>query len=141
MAEAIARRNLDALGWKHVEVRSAGTAAVEGESASDGALQAAAKSGLDLGGHRSTQLTADALAWADLVLGMSASHLVRVVELGGGEKATLLTSFAAGGDPTGVPDSVPDPFGGSDEKYEATLRTLERLVERALRRLEPILAP
>ncbi len=141
MAEAVARRVLRDLGWDHVEVASAGTAAAEGEPASGGALRAVAKQGLELGGHRSRALSVRAIDRADLVLAMSPGHLLRVVALGGGEKATLLASFAAGDDPTDVPDEVPDPFGGSDEVYDATLHTLERLVTRALRRLEPILAP
>jgi protein-tyrosine phosphatase len=142
MAEALARRALDDLGWDHVEVRSAGTAAPEGGPASKGAVRAAAKRGLDLGGHRSRSLSGEALEWADLVLVMSPGHLFRAVELGGGDKTTLLTSFAAGDDPEGAwVEEVPDPFGGPDEEYEATLTVLERLVERSLRRLEPILAP
>ncbi len=142
MAEAVARKTLSDLGWDHVEVGSAGTAAIDGAPASDGARRAARKHGLDLGDHRSRSLGAEALGWADLVLVMSPSHLFRVVEMGGGEKATLLTSFASGDDSEGaLADEVPDPFGGADEEYEATLDALESLVERALRRLEPIVEP
>jgi len=83
----------------------------------------------------------DALDWADLILVMSPSHLVRVSGMGAGEKVTLLGAFAAGDDPEGVPEAVPDPFGGSDEEYEATFVLLERLVGRVLDRLAPILAP
>jgi protein-tyrosine phosphatase len=141
MAEAIARRAVGDRGWRHIEVRSAGTGAVAGSPPSDGARAAAARHGLDLDGHRASPLTPDSLAWADLVLTMSPSHLLRVVELGGGDKASLLTAFAAGDDPDGIPASVADPFGGSDDEYEATFTLLERLIERALRRLEPIVAP
>ncbi len=141
MAEVLARRTLGTLGWDHVEVRSAGTGAAAGVPASEGAMRAAERNGLDLSEHRSTPLTDDVVQWADLVLAMSANHLLRVVALGYGDKAALLTSFAAGEGPQGVPESVRDPFGGSDEEYEETFRLLERLVEQALRRLEPILAP
>jgi protein-tyrosine phosphatase len=141
MAEAIARRNVGQRGWRHVEVRSAGTGALTGSPPSAGARAAAARHGLDLDAHRASPLTGDSLAWADLVLTMSPSHLLRVVELGGGDKASLLTAFAAGDDPEGVPEAVTDPFGGSDDEYEATFTLLERLIERALHRLEPIVAP
>lgn len=141
MAGALARRAVERLGWAHVEVRSAGVGAVEGLPASDGALRATARNGLDLSDHRSTPVTADLLEWADLVLAMSVNHLLRIVALGYGDKAALLSSFAAGDDPEEVPESVKDPFGGSDEEYEETLHLLERLVDRSLRRLEPILAP
>jgi protein-tyrosine phosphatase len=141
MAEAIARRASGERGWHHIEVRSAGTGALPGSPPSDGARGAAARHGLDLDDHRASPLTTEALDWADLVLTMSPSHLRRVIDLGGGDKASLLTAFAAGDDPTGVPASVLDPFGGSDEEYEATFILLERLVERALHRLEPTVAP
>jgi protein-tyrosine phosphatase len=141
LAEAIARRELSARGWGQLEVRSAGVGAAPGGSASQGSLEAARRHGLDLSSHRSAPVDADALEWADLILVMSPSHLVRVSEMGAGEKATLLGTFAAGEDPEGIPDVVPDPFGGSDEEYEATFVLLERLVGRVLDRLAPILAP
>jgi protein-tyrosine phosphatase len=141
MAEALARRELESLGWSHVEVRSAGTGAADGFPASEGALRATAGNGLDLSGHRSAPVTPEVLEWADLVLTMSTSHLLRIVALGYGDKAALLTSFAAGDAADGAPDNIQDPFGGSDEVYEETLHLLDRLVQQALRRLEPILAP
>jgi protein-tyrosine-phosphatase len=64
--------------------------------------------------------------------------LRRVVELGAGSKARLLGAFAEGREGEEVAASrlaVPDPFGGDDEVYEETYRTLEELVEQALRRL------
>lgn len=141
LAEVITRRDLDARGWEHMEVRSAGAGAADGGRASEGSLAAARRHHLDLSAHRSSPVDEEALAWADLVLVMSPSHLLRVTDLGAGEKANLLTAFAAGEDPDGVPPSVPDPFGGSDEAYEATFVLLERLVERTLDRLAPIVSP
>lgn len=141
LAEAIARRALAELGWTQVEVGSAGAGAIAGAPASEGALRAAERHGLDLSEHRSNPLSAAALGEADLVLVMSPSHLVPIAELGAGDRAALLTAFAAAEDPTGVPDAVLDPFGGADEEYEATYKLLEVLVERALRRLAPIVAP
>lgn len=141
MAEAIARRELEALGWDHVQVSSAGVGAGEGYPASGGALRTAEHHGLDLSGHRSTLVTPELLDTVDLVLTMSPSHLMRVMDLGAADRSALLTSFAAGEDPDGVPDSVLDPFGGPDEEYEATYLLLEMLVERALRRLAPIVSP
>jgi protein-tyrosine-phosphatase len=75
---------------------------------------------------------------ADLVLAMGPSHLRRAVELGGKSKAWLLRAFAEGreGEELGSGRmAVPDPFGGDDEVYEETYRTLEELIERALRRV------
>jgi protein-tyrosine phosphatase len=142
MAEAIARRELEALGWTNVEVRSAGTSAYDGMPATEGALRAARRHGFDLESHRTTSLTPQIVAWADLILVMGPSHFVRVAELGGEERTALLTSFAEGDESEGVDGAgVPDPFGGDDEAYERAYESLDRLVGLALRRLEPILAP
>jgi protein-tyrosine-phosphatase len=141
MAEAIARDRLRAMGWDHVEVTSAGTSSFGSSPASEGALSVAGKRGLDLSEHRSRPLTADLLHGVDLVLAMTPGHLMRVVELGGGGSAALLTSFAAGEDGEDEAGAVPDPFGGPEDVYEETYRRLESLVERVLSRLEPVLAP
>lgn len=142
LARAIAARELNALGWQ-VEVRSAGVNALSGTPASSGSLEAARRHGLDLSTHRSREVDPALIDWADLILVMSPSHLVRLAQLGGAGKAALLDAFAygdeAGGDAGGA--GVPDPFGGDDEAYEQTYRILEELVAKALRRLEPILAP
>jgi hypothetical protein len=55
--------------------------------------------------------------------------------MGGGSKAFLLRAYAEGRDRGGNHLSVPDPFGGDDEVYEGTFRTLEQLIEKALKRL------
>lgn len=141
LAEVIARRELAARGWGQLEVRSAGVGAAPGGPASPGSLEAARRHGLDLSSHRSAPVTPEALDWADLILVMSPSHLMRISDMGGGDKATLLGAFAAGDDPAGAPEAVPDPFGGSDDEYEATFVLLERLVGLVLDRLAPILAP
>jgi protein-tyrosine-phosphatase len=70
---------------------------------------------------------------ADLILGMSASHVARVVTLAENASVALLGDFAQDA-PLGGP-SVPDPFGGPVEVYRETFRTLDRLVGAALDRL------
>jgi len=140
MAEAIARAQAEQLGWTHVEFASAGTGASSGSPASDGALRVAAAHGLDLGTHSARLLTEREAARADLILTMSPSHLMSVVEMGAGDHAALLTSYA-GGHPTDAREvSIPDPIGGPDEEYEETFQLLERLIEKALARLEPAIS-
>lgn len=139
LAEAIARAELQRRGWTNVAVASAGLAARIGDRASREAVVVAERHGADLAGHRSRPLTAELAAWADLILGMSPSHLDGVDALGGAEKATTLGDFVAGGEGYGFP--VADPYGGSEAVYEGTYRELEALVGVALDRLAPILAP
>jgi protein arginine phosphatase len=136
MAEAIARRAASARGWSGVEVRSAGTSAFDGEMASRGAVRAAADNGLDIGEHQATLLRPEVAEWADLILVMSPSHLMRVVQLGAGNRASLITGFATGTEAAGGPGTVPDPIGGSDEEYLHTFSFLEELIERSFERIE-----
>ncbi len=141
LAEAIARRVLQERGWGSVAVSSAGLGAFPGAPASDGSIQAALRHGLDLSGHRSAPIDAAKLEAADLVLTMSPGHLLHLQRAGAGEKAALITDFAAQEDPTGIPESIVDPIGGDEAEYEETYRVLELVVRRVLTRLEPIVAP
>ena len=138
MAAALARAGAARRGWTHVEIRSAGVAAFPGAPAADAAVAAVAERGLDLTDHAASQLDEDAVAWADLVVGMSPSHVHAARELGAGERATLVTAFLEG---EGQGGAVPDPFGADLETYRMTLARLEAAVEALLDRLEPILAP
>lgn len=136
LAEALARREIAARGWRHVEVGSAGVSAFDGSPASDGSLRVAEAEGLDLSAHRARSLHRAMVDEADLVLTMSSTHVAGVEALGGDDKVELLTRFARG---SGV--GVPDPFGGDDALYVETFRVLEDLVTRALDRLTPVLDP
>lgn len=137
MAEAIAREEIQRRAWKGVVVRSAGVAAGTGDPASAGALRAAERHGLDLSAHRSRPLSPTLVAWADLILTMSPRHADVAIAAGGEGKTAVLTVYADG---SGAhEEGVPDPFGGDDEAYEATLLALRDLVGRALARLEPSL--
>lgn len=153
LAEAVARQAVEARGWTHVEVSSAGVATMDGLPPSEGAVAAAGERGLDLSAHRSTRLTGRGVQDADLILTMSGPHLARVEELGGAGRAHLITAFAregpdSAGEGAGTTDGlegaagegVPDPFGADAELYRRTLDLLEVLVEASLRRLEPTVA-
>jgi protein-tyrosine-phosphatase len=137
LAAAIARRELHRRGWSQVEVASAGVAAARGSGASEGAVRAAERHGLDLSAHLSTPLDGSLVEGADLILVMSPSHVWGVERLGGGEKTALLAEFSG----EGPGASVQDPFGGDEAEYEITLRQLERLVAASLDRLEPLVQP
>jgi protein-tyrosine-phosphatase len=139
LAEGIARDELARRGWRHVRVASAGLAARRGSGASPEAVTVAGRYGIDLSGHASQPLTRELAAWADLILAMGPSHLAVLDRVGGAEKAATIGDFVAGADGLGVP--VADPYGGSEEVYEATFRELRDLISAALDRLGPILSP
>jgi protein-tyrosine-phosphatase len=132
MAEAIARRLLATRGLQDVDVASAGTAAWDGAPASEGAYLIALEHGLDLSAHRARQVTADHVAEADLILGMSPHHVERAISLGGGEKSFMLGEYAGQPAATG---QVEDPFGGDLGEYRRTYEQLERLLSAAVARL------
>lgn len=138
IAEAAARAELARRGWSHVQVRSAGVSAAEGSPASEHAVTVLAEQGLDLSAHRSTALTPELVAWADLILVMSASHLYALADLGAAGKSALVSEFLEG-DETGR--NIEDPFGGAVEDYRRTRDVLARAIAALLDRLEPILSP
>ena len=135
MAEAIAWAMAEELDLEGVSFRSAGTSTIPGIPASQGALGAAHRHGLVLNGHLSAPLSQELIETADLILTMSLSHLIRVVELGGEGKSALLGAYAQEGDGTATEPSVPDPFGGDDQLYETTFLTLETYMRGVLQRL------
>lgn len=144
LAEVTARQRIGDLGWEQVEVASAGVTAFSGSPASDGSVRTARTAGLDLSRHAATLLTPEQAETADLILTMSSSHLMRVVELGAGERAAMITSFAEGGEGDEgewVGHGVPDPIGGGDDEYDATFRILDDLIRRTLDRLQPVVNP
>lgn len=138
LAEAIARRQLDRRGWSHVEVSSAGTSALPGSPASEGARRAAQEIGLDLSDHRARPLTRERVQEADIILGMTLLHCDLVAGLGGGQKASLLSEFAEGGRP-GEP--IEDPFGGSAAEFARARDRIQDAVGGLLDRLSAILEP
>jgi protein-tyrosine-phosphatase len=138
MAMAITEAAVQARGWTHVSVASAGVAAGPATPASLPAIEVVKEHGLDLGTHRSQQLTTDLVEWADLILVMSPSHLFSVSDLGGAEKVALLTDFVEG---EGLGEPIEDPFGGDIEAYERAFEQIERAIGGVLARLEPILSP
>ncbi len=132
LAEAVARRIAIERGLHDVEVASAGTSAWDNAAASDAALLVGLERRLDLNGHRAQLLTADLVRWADVVLTMGPHHLERVLALGGGSRAHLLTEFASHGAST---RAVSDPFGGELEVYRATVTELEGEIQRVFDRI------
>jgi protein-tyrosine-phosphatase len=138
MAAAIATGMLEARGWTHVAVQSAGTGAARGATASPHAVDVAREHDLDLSGHASQALTPDLVQWADLILAMGPSHIHAVADLGGHDKVSLVTQFLEG-DAAGSP--VADPFGGDHNSYREAFAQLSDAIAAVLDRLEPILAP
>ena len=111
-----------------IEVSSAGTAAWEGQPATEASVEVAARDGIDLAGHRSRRVTPALVRAADLVLVMERGHLSAVQALGADPKRT----HVLGEWPAPAEGSLPisDPFGASIEAYEECWRRIRRHVKR-----------
>ncbi len=127
LAEAIARKIAIERGLPEVDVSSAGISAWEGAAASDGALLVGLERHMDLGAHRSRQLTRALVDSGDLILAMSPQHLERVDALGGAGKAFLLTEYPVAGI---AGRAIADPIGAELDVYRATADELEREIRR-----------
>lgn len=120
LAEALCKKMIaDRLGCsiadlpsRGFEIESAGLMAAEGAPAAFEAIAVAAELGADLSTHRSRQLTAELLECSDVIIGMTAGHLVG---LEGTRKVTRLLC--------GKTD-LDDPIGGDRSVYETCASTI-----------------
>jgi len=109
-------------GWR---VRSAGLAAVTGESPSPQAVQVAAEFDCDLAGHRSRPVDPELLADATDVIAVTRGHAaaLAVYFYGVGPAPVLL----------GGPDGdLPDPIGGDATEYRRCAEAIEAHLTRHL---------
>ncbi|WP_419858974.1 low molecular weight protein arginine phosphatase [Candidatus Palauibacter irciniicola] len=128
LAEVIARAEADARGWAEVCCASAGTFAFPGQPASGPGIAVAAAHGLDLGGHVSRELSLELVEWADLVIGMEASHARGAARLAPHAAIRVMTDFLSADDEWRG-SGVPDPYGGDLDTYEATRELLTRAMQ------------
>jgi protein-tyrosine-phosphatase len=138
LAEAIARKVAIERGLVDVEVASAGTSAWDGASASDGAMLVGMERRLDLGSHRSQQLSRALVESSDLIFPMGPHHLERVQALGAGDKGYLLTAYPRHGT-SGRP--INDPMGAELDVYRATADELESEIRRVFDHLAAAKVP
>jgi protein-tyrosine-phosphatase len=135
MAEHLFRRRLQEAGLDNlVQVRSAGVAAHGGCGASENSIEVLYRRGIDAKSHRSTQVTAEWVQEADLILTMTGSHkqwlLLQYPDAA--TKVYTLKEYVHSQAEPGQPISnsdIQDPFGGDVEQYEACARELETVVD------------
>jgi protein-tyrosine phosphatase len=165
MAEGLLRVRLRAVGVD-AHVHSAGLV-TEDRPASRHGVDAMARRGIDIDGHRSRYLNAQLVQPADLVLGMERQHVreVAVLEMGafhrtftlpelarlaraqgprreGEDLDAYLRRLAAGRRPADLlgerpDDEVADPIGRPARDYERTAAQLEELVNVVVDHLFP----
>ena len=94
-----------------VFIESAGIFAEEGMGASENAIKALAKYGIDLTNHRTQPVTEDLIKQCDLILTMTQAHKQILEPMAKGKVYTLMEYAGSQGD-------VQDPYGGDLEEYE-----------------------
>jgi len=136
MAEALCKAALskrlncsveDLIG-RGYRILSAGVAAIEGDAASEGAIDAVQACGASLDGHRSRFLTADLVAEADQLIAMTRGHLLAILTRYPAIGGTMRLLAGAAGD-------VDDPIGNSPDVYADCAATIQVCVERLSKEL------
>ncbi|PFP30961.1 protein-tyrosine-phosphatase [Bacillus sp. AFS073361] len=129
MAEAILKnKQMD-----EIEVRSAGIYAANGSEASTHAKKVLEDNGI-AHNHRSSLLTGVEVNWADLILTMTSSHKMAILQQYPevGHKVFTLKEYSG----EGFNSDVVDPYGGSLAMYEQTFRELDELIDKAIGKLK-----
>jgi protein-tyrosine phosphatase len=108
-------------------IASAGLAALRGEPAAAEAVSVARELGADLSGHVSQPATADLLADADMIVGMTAGHVHGLFGAVGAGQIRLLCGDA----------DLPDPIGGDSTVYQACAGTIWQHLQGLIEELVP----
>lgn len=127
MGAAIARRLIEEmdLGGLKITALSAGVSAGEGAPAAPEAIEAVRRMGIEMGRHSSTYLTRELLARADLVFGMTRSHVEAARAIDPSASARIMLLDPDGGD-------IADPIGMSQEAYDRAAAAIRAAIERRL---------
>ncbi len=110
-------------------VLSAGVAAMQGMPASPEVAQALDRLGIGLHEHQSQPLTRELLHDADIVFGLTQSHVQAIESLALDSQQVRIELL----DPQ--QQDIPDPIGCSVQVYEQTARTLWKLIKLRLEEL------
>jgi len=104
MAKAI----FDQMTNNAYKTESAGLSAIEQSPASENAVLAMQKMGVDLSGHKAKKITEEMLAEVDIVVPMTKTHAYIIMQYGvQSDKIVLI----------GKGEGIDDPYGGSVEDY------------------------
>lgn len=138
MAEGALRSRLEAAGFAHVQVDSAGTSDWHvGKPPDSRAIATAARHGVDISGQRARQLQPDDYQRFDWVLCADLQNLsdVRARQPEGAKaRIDLLTRWA--GTDAGVPGgAIPDPYTGGHQEFEDVWRMVDAAATAAAARL------
>ena len=111
---------------KEITVSSAGLFVPVASPASEYAVLAMQKKGIDLSAHLARQLTPEIAASADVILTMTQRHKDMILQMAPEARERVYTLGEYAGEDT----EVPDPFGGDAALYQKCADVLSDLIER-----------
>jgi protein-tyrosine-phosphatase len=117
--------------WR-LQVNSAGISTFAGSAASEHAVQAMNRRGLDIKPHRSQSISEPILRDSDLILTMTEQQKRSIRSVWPGVSDRLFSV----GEYAGIQGDIPDPYGGPAFTYEQTASVLERLLQAVVRRIQ-----
>jgi protein-tyrosine-phosphatase len=126
LAQYIAGKNTI---YKDFTFKSAGIFALEGEPASNEAIQALRERGIDLSGHGARRFSSQLAAWADIILAMEKGHLWDMAAAAPAHKHKMHTLM---GYVQGTVADISDPYGRDSGAYRAARDQILSAIEKAL---------
>ncbi|MBI1783892.1 hypothetical protein HYR69_01995 [Candidatus Sumerlaeota bacterium] len=132
MAAGYFKKLLEDHRYHDIDTRSAGVMTVTGLRASQEAMQIMTAEGVDLGRHRSTQLSPDMVRKADLILGMTPLHVQEALRLhkDARGKAFLLKEYSRS-DLDKI--QIDDPMGATLEVFKKCFREIKEACQLLLK--------
>ena len=131
MCEGFFRKLIQDAHAGGIRCKSAGTCTCDGLPVSRNALTVMKSAGIDLANHRSSQISEQLIAEADLIVVMTASHraAVRATYPEVRSKTVLLSDFRSG---TGGHADIADPYGGSEAVYRNCFEEMKEPLQNLL---------
>ena len=141
MAEGLLRHMLAVRSVRWVNVRSAGTHALDGRPAEPHAIAAAREMGADITAHRARSLDRDLVERADLIFVMEKEHADLIGRaLPPARRAEVLHLLAAFG-PVRDRSEVDDPYGKPLVAYRACIQFIQQCLTGVLYRIARVEPP
>jgi len=127
MAEGYFKLLCDQAGVE-MEVSSAGTCAYAGAAVSSKSVNAVRDAGVDISAHKSSSVTHERVMAADLIIAMSSSHRMQLARFfpESVPKTTQILEYV------GERGDLADPFGGSQDIYNACFAQMKPALENLL---------
>lgn len=141
MAEAILRELASQSDGNKslLEAASAGLHAQEGAPMSMHSIDALIEMGIPVHNHKARQLTAALAQQADLILTMTASHLMQICRYLPQEAHKVHTlkafAFGSGDNVAGADNDIQDPYGGTIASYRSCAKEIADCVRLVLEKL------